>query len=310
MDFFLTLQNVSVLFFLILIGIIVGRIGMIGERSQKQLTQLVLKVLMPATIILAMQQTVEPERLATTLQIILIMVLCYVVITLGAYLVTRRYPLKKNQQDVHMVGLMLGNVSFMGYPIVLSLLGPEGLFYAVITGGLVFEIVAWIVGRTIIGRTSSQVQGGRLKNALLNPGVLSIAIGLIFFLGQMAIPEPIYSTMRMLSGATSPLAMIVVGLMLSRSNMREVLSNKTVYLSAAIKLLVTPLLLLLILRALGVRGMAQAIPVLKFAMPTAAYVAMFSADLGNDDKMASHLVFVTSLLSVLSIPLIASLIQL
>ena len=209
-----------------------------------------------------------------------------------------------------MVGLMLGNVSFMGYPIVLSLLGPEGLFYAVITGGLVFEIVAWIVGRTIIGRTGSQVKGGRLKNALLNPGVLSIAIGLIFFLGQMEIPEPIHSTMRMLSGATSPLAMIVVGLMLSRSNMKEVLSNKTVYISAAIKLLVTPLLLLLILRSIGLTGMAQAIPVLKFAMPTAAYVAMFSADLGNDEKMASHLVFVTSSLSVLTIPLIASLIQL
>lgn len=209
-----------------------------------------------------------------------------------------------------MVGLMLGNTSFMGYPIVLALLGEEGLFYAVITGGLVFEIVAWILGRMIIGRTGSLARSGSLRQALCNPGVISIAIGLVLFITQLRIPEPIYSTMRMLSGATSPLAMIVVGLMLSRSKMKEVLSQKTVYVSAAIKLLVTPLLLLLLLRSLGLSGMLQAIPVLKFAMPTAAYVAMFSAELGNDDKMASHLVFVTSLLSVLTIPLIASLIQL
>ncbi len=106
MDFFLTLQNVSVLFLLIVIGYVVGKLNIVDEIGQKQLTQLILKVTMPATIILAMQIKLEKERIETMLQILLIMVICYVLITLMAYFVTRQYRLKDNQKNVHMVGLM------------------------------------------------------------------------------------------------------------------------------------------------------------------------------------------------------------
>lgn len=311
MDFFLTLQNVSVLFLLIVIGYGVGKLNIVDENGQRQLTQLILKVTMPATIILAMQIKLEQERINTMLQILLIMVICYTIITLYAYLITRRYPLKENQKDVHMVGLMLSNTSFMGYPIVLSLLGQEALFYAVIAGGLVFEIVSWTLGTMIIARTSENVEGGsNIKKALLSPGVVSIVIGMFFFLTQIPIPEPVNSTMRMLGQISSPGAMLVVGLMLSRSNIKEALQNKTLYLTSLIKLVVTPLLILLTLRALGITGIRQVIPVLMLSMPTATYVAMFSANLGNDGKMASHLVFLTSLFSVITIPIIASLVQL
>lgn len=311
MDFFLTLQNVSVLFLLIVIGYVVGKLNIVDEIGQKQLTQLILKVTMPATIILAMQIKLEKERIETMLQILLIMVICYVLITLMAYFVTRQYRLKDNQKDVHMVGLMLSNTSFMGYPIVLALLGQEALFYAVIAGGLVFEIVSWTLGTMIIGRTSqSTSSSSNIKKALLSPGVISIVIGLFFFLTQIQIPDPINSTMRMLGQISSPGAMLVVGLMLSRSNIKEALMNKTLYITAVIKLVVTPVLILLTLRLLGITGIRQVIPVLMLAMPTATYVAMFSANLGNDGKMASHLVFLTSLLSVLTIPIIASFVQL
>lgn len=311
MDFFLTLQNVSVLFLLIVIGYIVGKLKIVDESGQKQLTQLILKVTMPATIILAMQIELEQERISTMLQILLIMVISYTLITLMAYLVTRRYPLKKNQQDVHMVGLMLSNTSFMGYPIVLALLGPEALFYAVIAGGLVFEIVSWTIGTMLIARTSKKFKNGSsLKSAIINPGVISILIGLFFFLTQLQIPEPVNSTMRMLGQISSPGAMLVVGLMLSRSNIKEALQNKTLYITAAIKLVVTPLLILVTLSSLGITGIRQVIPVLMLAMPTATYVAMFASNLGNDHKMASHLVFLTSLFSVITIPIIASLVQL
>ena len=310
MDFFLTLQNVAVLFLLIVIGLLAGRLGIVDLSGQRQLTQLVLKVTLPATIILAMQQTIDRERVSIMLQLIGIMLMCYLVITVTAYAITRRYRIKDNQKDVHLVGLMLSNTSFMGFPIILSLLGPDALFYAVIAGGLVFEIVAWTLGRMFLGRTSQKGLSGGWRGALINPGVISILIGMSLFLTQTTIPEPLHSTMRMLAGATSPLAMMVVGLMLSRSRLRDVLSNPTIYLSAGLKLVVIPLLLLFLLRLFGISGIRQVIPVMMLALPTAAYVAMFSADLGNDDKLASHLVFVTSLLSVLTIPFMASLLQL
>ena len=149
---------------------------------------------------------------------------------------------------------------------------------------------------------------GGLKNAILNPGVLSIAVGGILFLTNISIPEPLFSTMNLLSRATSPLAMLVVGLILSRSNIKEALKDWRIYVASAIKLFINPLAILFTLKFLGFDGIFIVILVMLLSMPTAAYIAMFSDNLGNDKSLASQLVFVCSLLSLISIPIIGTLI--
>lgn len=107
-----------------------------------------------------------------------------------------------------------------------------------------------------------------------------------------------------MSPATSPLAMIVIGLMLSRSNIQEALKNPILYLASAFKLLIVPIAITLVLKAFGVAGPALVIPVMMISMPTASYVAMFSANYGNDAKFASQIVFLSSLLSMITIPIV------
>lgn len=308
MDFYLTLEKVSVLFILIVIGYIAGKINIINESGQKQLTQLVLKVTMPATIILAMQQPFSSEKVHNILVLIGIMIACYIWMFLSSSIVRLLCSgLEDAKKDIMQAGSMLSNTSFMGYPIVLSLLGTESLFYAVICGGFIFEIVSWTFGVYLIGRNAKSNKLS-IKDAIINPGVISIVVGGVLFLFNIKIVEPIYSTMDMLSKATSPLAMIVVGLILSRTKIRDSLKNKYVYITTINKLIINPLVIIFVLKYLGFSSNNIVIPTVLLSMPTAAYVAMFSANTGNDEKFASQIVFICSLFSLITIPIITSLI--
>lgn len=307
MDFFLTLQNVSVLFLLILIGYIVGRLGIVSEGGQRELTALILNVTMPATIILSMQVPFTMEKLNQAIWLSLIMIGCYLFMVLFSSLAVRLFPkLSVGRKDILQAGMILSNTSFMGYPIVLALLGEGALFYAVICGSFIFEIFAWTYGTFLIGRNAGG-GGVSLKRAVLNPGVLSIGVGVILFLTGLTIPEPINSTMELLSKATSPMAMMMVGMILSRTKLSEALGDRNIYIASGFKLLVHPLLILFALRALGFSDVFITVPIILLSMPTAAYVAMFSASLDNDEAYAGQLVFVSSLLSLITIPIVTSL---
>lgn len=303
-DFFLTLEKVAVLFLLIVIGFIAGRANLISEKGQKDITQLVLYITMPATIFSAMQLEMNAERLSTSFTILGVMIFCYIVMFVVGIVVSRRLPLSDGRKDIFQTALLLSNTSFMGYPIIQSLLGPEALFYAVVGAGFIFEIVSWSLGVYLISRNGTESAGFNWKKVVFSPGILSILVGLIFFAFQLNVPEPIHSVIQTMSPATSPLAMIVIGLMLSRSNIQEALKNKVLYLAAILKLLVVPVIITLALKAVGISGPALVIPVMMISMPTASYVAMFSNNYGNDANFASQIVFLSSLLSMISIPLI------
>ena len=309
MDFLLTLQNVSVLFLLIVVGYIVGKVGIVSESGQKELSGFVLKVTMPATIILALQLEYTRERFNTALRIMLIISLAYIAMILLSNVISRIYKVDERQRDVIAIGSMLPNTSFMGFPIVLSILGKEALFFAVLGAGLIFEIVSWTYATYIIGRnTGTDFKEGLMKKIFLSPGILSIIIGFILFIFSITIPEPLNATMRLLSQATSPLAMIVVGILLSRSNIKECITNGKLYIISIFKLLIFPLLIFLVLKTLGFIGMEIIIPTVMLSMPTAAYVAMFSANLGNDANLASQIVFISSLMSLITIPIMVYLV--
>lgn len=304
-DFFLTLEKVAVLFLLIVIGFVAGRANLISEKGQKDITQLVLYITMPATIFSAMQLEMNAERLNTSFVILGIMVFCYTIMFASGLFVSKQLKgLNLGQKDIFMTALLLSNTSFMGYPIIASLLGPEALFYAVVGAGFVFEIVSWSLGVYLISRNGTEDADFNLKQVIFSPGILSIIVGLIFFGFQLNVPEPFQSVISTMSPATSPLAMIVIGLMLSRSNIKEAFQSKYLYLASAFKLFIIPFVITMILKFAGFSGPALVIPVIMISMPTASYVAMFSANYGNDAKFASQIVFLSSLFSMISIPII------
>ncbi|MCR8969372.1 AEC family transporter [Facklamia sp. 7083-14-GEN3] len=304
LDFMSTLQSVLVLFILIIIGFFAGRLKVISAQGQKDITNLVLYITMPATIFNAMQLDFNMERVQRAFTILIIVAICYTAMLIFGWLVAKQTKLTIAEQDVFRVALLLSNTSFMGYPIVSNLLGEEALFYAVIGAGFLFEIISWSIGIYLMGRNGSGKVAFNWKKIVLSPGILSIVVGLIFFLFSWQVPQPLDKVLNILSPATSPLAMIVVGLILSRSNVSKIFANKFLYVQAFLKLVFIPLIILFTLKALNFSNYELIIPTIMLGMPTASYVAMFAQNYDNHPEFASQMVFMTSLLSVVSIPLI------
>jgi predicted permease len=139
----------------------------------------------------------------------------------------------------------------------------------------------------------------------VNPAVLATLVGFIFFIASVRFPDSLYRTLDMTGDATTPISMIVIGAILARMDAKRILGKPRNYLTILFRLVLLPALIGAILYALGVRGLLFGLSVLITAMPVAASVSIMAEAYDGDGESASALVFVSILLSVATIPLVA-----
>lgn len=309
MSFFLAFEKVSILFLLIVVGYIAGKAKLVSQEGQKELSNLVVNVTMPATIIMGMQMTYDKQKFSSALKIMFILFVAYFLMFIISKFLASFYPLDSARKDLVELAAVMPNTGFMGYPMTVAILGQDALFYTVLGSGVSFEVMAWTYAYNMMGRHLDK-DGDRniLKEIIVNPGIISILIGFSLFITSTKIPQPFGSTMELLAAATSPMAMILIGISLSSSPIKEIMTSTKLYLIALTKLLVFPLMTFFTLKFFNISGIELQVPVLMVSMPTAAYVAIFASNRGNDANMACRIVFMSSLLSVITIPIMAMLI--
>lgn len=303
--FFTALGSIVVLFSLILVGFICRKTNLVSERAQKDVTNIVLYAMLPATIVKTMTKPIDKDAIEMLLTMIAITVVSYIFITILSILVSKRFNLPDKQRDVLFGGMSFANITFMGLPVQEAVFGSEAVFFTIMSQLVIFEIYCWSIGLSILEKHK---KGGKfqisIKEVLKKPGVFASIIGLILLFAKVELPPMVDNFVTMLGKGISPLAMIAVGFMLANSNIKEAVRNKYLYISSFVKLLVIPLVMIGVLYALNIRGLVMAIPVIEMAMPTAAYLAMLSAIADNDTTLASEQIFVSSLLSLITIPVI------
>ena len=309
MNFFDIFNQVLVLFILILVGYIITKKGMLSPHGTRDLSILVLYVTLPAMIIRAMQFDFSPELLLSSGKMALIAGFVYAFAIFFSYGVSKVLGFKGQQKDVLQAAMIFPNVGFMGYPVVNAIYGAEGVFFASLFN-IPFDIVMWTVGIHLMRRHGDSDEKTH-KNPIfvfLNPGTIAVTIGFILFVFSIKLPGPIDTTLAYLASATTPLAMVTVGSILSRTEVYSIFKNSSLLITSVIKMILIPGILYFALKLLNMDGYFIAIPVLITAMPVAANVAIFAVKYENDSKAASQAVFLTTLMSILTIPIIAILI--
>jgi predicted permease len=142
------------------------------------------------------------------------------------------------------------------------------------------------------------------KKAFLNPGVISVILGLIIFIFSISLPFPIMKTVESIGSMTTPISMMVVGSMLADIKFKELFSGSAIFYGAFIRLIFLPVAILLILRLIGIEKILMDVAVILVAMPAAVNTVVFSENNNGDSVLASKIVFLTTMLSILTIPLI------
>ena len=200
--------------------------------------------------------------------------------------------------------MILPNVGYMGFAMIGQLLGEDKVFFATLAS-LSFEFMAWSVGMYLVARNGDiDMKHHVVKKSIVNPGVLSVLTGFALFLLQISIPDPLKGAVNSTGAMMSPLAMIIIGISLSRAKISGFIFNYKIYVVSLCKLVFLPLAMFVLYSLVGLKDIQIMVPIILIAMPTASYVTIFATNVGSDDVLASEVASVCTVLSMITIPFV------
>lgn len=297
--------QVVIMMLLIAVGLLVGRLGIMDGTGRRQISELLLYVVTPAVIVNAYFREFDASLLNGLLWSFLLAVVSHAVMIPLASLIFLKNR-KEGRVRLERFCTIYSNCGFMALPLVQSLLGETGVFYAsaYIT---VFNLLSWTHGTALLSGDPKNVG---VKRLLLNPIVISVAVGLLVFFCQIPLPQVLTRPVGFIADLNTPLAMITIGLSLSELNLVSTFTDRRVYGVAAVRLLLMPCAALVFLRFLPLAEAVLLTTLIEIACPTGATSVMWSTKYGLDAGYASKIVSVSTILSVITIPFVVFLFQL
>lgn len=305
MDITVVINTMIELFLLLLLGYGIAKFGMIDGEMNRKLSALVVNVSMPALIIASVADNIGKGTLKEVLSY-LVWGIAFYGIALGlAWLFTRAMRTPEQQRGTYQFMLIFSNCSFMGYPIMESIFGTEAIFLNSIFN-LPFNLLAFSYGIMLISRDGEGKAAFDAKK-LLNPGILASILALIIFAMHIRIPQVLRQTFGLVGNLTTPLSMLVLGASLSAVPMKEIFQEVRVYPMTMLRLVVLPIITCFLIKQVTSDSMLIGIATMTAAMPVASMSVMLSNQYHGNTKLASIGVFISTLCSVVTIPLIAEL---
>ena len=299
-SFIIVGSNVLVIFILIVLGYFCGKLNIVSQEGIKSMNNLVLNIVTPCVIINALQRDYKPELLKGLLLAMLSALIAHAVpYLLGLILIREK---DASRRLVLRFASVFSNCGFMAFPLIEAICGSEGLFYGA-GFAAVCNLLAWSFGQY---RFSAGGPDFRLSKTILNPGILASLAGLVFFFFSVRIPDLLLRPIVFMAGLNTPVPMIIIGFTISKMNLKECFTLKSEWITPLIRLLISPVVVLAILYAMGIRGTILTATMISASAPVGAMAAMFSIKFDKDPSLASKLVSVTSILSVITMTLIVS----
>ena len=310
------IEVMIVLFAIVVVGYWCGKRGYMGGEFDRRLSSLVIDITCPALILSSTMGGTLPDR-QLILPLLGISLITYVLLALAAVTLPRLLTRKVDDRGIVGFALMFGNVGFIGYPIVASIFGHEAVFYAAVLN-VVNTFAVFTVGTMLL---TSRSQGlphskrGWVKLLLSTPMLAAYLAMLIVAFGLDNIPKIISQPLTLIGNITVPAALLIIGSSMSRLSLRTMMGSPTVYATTLFRLILLPLALLAIFRLIGTQfGMTDSLQGLELAisintvviaMPVATYGTILCLKMGRDATLITELTFISTLISVITIPLMA-----
>ena len=203
------------------------------------------------------------------------------------------------------IAVAFGNCTFMGIPILEALFpsNPEVALYSTIFF-ISMSILGWTIGSSLIARDKKYI---KIKNILLNPAIIALVIALPLFLTKTVLPSVLDNMVTILGKMSTPLCMIIIGMRFGTVPIKPIFTDPLQYISMAVKLIAMPLLMILVVYFMPIDVTIQKSLIIMAACPCAAVVLTFSELIGQGQDKACNIILLTTLLSVVTLPLICML---
>ena len=314
-------KQMTILFVIMIIGFICRKKKILNDEGSRVISGIVVNVANPALILSASinKETVIEGRNLVMVSILSVSV--YIALILFSSILVRALRLKKKEYGTFMVMTVFSNIGFMGFPLISAVYGSEALLYASFFV-IPYNVLIYTWGIMAM-RKKDEKEGTDEKNLkegngtsgilakdkfgrVFNIGVIACIITIIIYLSRIRVPAIVENVITSLSALTAPLSMIVIGDSFSKINIRSLLSDGQIILFSIIKQMLIPIVGVFVLKLCGLDNMMMAVCMVMLATPVGSMTAMLAQQYDGEYELASKGIALTTVLSVVTMPLVST----
>lgn len=294
------IEIMVILFTIVVLGYALCKLGYMGDKFDQKLSSIVIDVTCPALILSSVMGAELPDR-SLILPLLGIGFLTYILLLVFGFWVPRFVAKSRDEQDMIGFALMFANVGFIGYPIVSAIFGPKAVFYAALLNipNTFFIFTAGVM--LVKGEHNMKSLSAKV---LFSPAMIAAFVAALMVAFGVRTPDIIARPVTMVGNITIPAALMVIGSSMARLPLKEIIGSPKVYVASLLRLVVVPLSVYFLFRFCGVSDVINNINTVIIAMPVASYGTMFCLKYGRNPSLMTEMTFITTLGSILTIPLI------
>ncbi len=308
--FHVVLEQIGIFIIYAVIGIIAVKTKVLDQKGLDVLSRFITKIALPLLIFMNTINGATRQQFIAALPVLLVTAAMYFLLYFLCIGLAKIFRLKGNRRNVYRACSMFGNIGFMGIPIIGALFPEHGLLYIALFT-VIDQLLLWTVG---VNLTSLVEQESRLSAAerikkMINPAAAGIVLAVIGIFLNIRLPGILDTALTKTGASATPLAMVYLGGVFSCMDIRKYLKKKEFYGTVLVKMCVFPVLFYMVLHQIPwiTTEIAVTAGVLS-AMPGMSSVAMLAQSQGSDGEYSAGMIFVTTLCSIVTLPLICLLI--
>ena len=290
-------KRISIMFIILLVGVLCYKKGLITKKGTKQLSEVELKLVNPILIFMSYQKDYESAMIKNLLWAFVLSAISFA-ITIGlSYVLVGK---KNSDYVVERFSMVYSNCGFLGIPLINGVFGSEGVLYltAYVT---LFNFLVWTHGLMTM---KGQKDFSPAIKAVKSLPVIAVFAGLVCYMLQLRLPSVPAQALQYIADMNTPLAMLIAGATIAQSNVLNMIKKPRNYLICLYKLLLLPLIVFAVIRLFGLPEIVVATLTIATACPVATTGIMFALTLDKNAERCSELFSMSTLLSALTLPVV------
>lgn len=295
--------QVLMLYIIAGIGFAADKFGVFTRDDSKRFINLLFNIILPIAVVHSFLSIEYSAQHVTGLFIAFACAAATHLFGMGVSAIAFRKRKSVLERGLLQYGTVFSNAAFLALPLAHNVIGNEGVFYCSVYIG-VFNIFAFTYGIFVISGKKAKINA---KKIILNPGTISVIISIPLFLLRVKLPHIIDYPMELAGGINSPLAMIIFGTFLANANFKNVFIKKEIFFVSFLRLVFIPVVMTLLFKLCGVSDDLLTAMSISASAPTATNTAMYAAKYDNDAGLGSEIAAQTSILSVVTMPVVVAL---
>lgn len=293
-----------------LIGFICVKTGYIKTEVKDAISKIIIRVTLPLLMITSLTKlTLDKTKVINSVTTVIAALIIIGILYIAGVLCAKLFKLEKPKAAIHICMTCFGNVVFIAYPLIQALYGDEGLLYAAL---FAFANDCWLWTAGVYTMSRVKGSGGSFTanlKRLITPATIGFLISLFMLITGLRFKGIIKDVLTNVGGITTYLSMLFIGMTLAMVDFRHIYKRVSLFALTLVKMLIIPVLLILVLKNIPIDPLVKSVLVLQTGIPTSTVLVILTTDYDCDTVYSAEGVFITTLLSLGTLPLLYKFMQ-